>query len=72
MRKIIGASLLIAALSCLTYAGNMPTPGADPQATPTPSSPTQTTDGHIPNDEPAESTVAEAMLSLVQSLLSLF
>ena len=72
MRKIIGASLLVIALSCFTYAGNMPFPGADPQDQPPPSSTTQeTADGYIPNDKPAESTLTEAMLSLLQSVLSL-
>lgn len=76
MRKVIRASLLVLALSGPAYAGYIPNNGPvspAPQPTPITSSPTQgTTDGHIPNDQPAESTVADAVLSLLQSVLSLF
>lgn len=73
MRKIIGASLLTLAMSCFTYAGNMPFPAPDSLGTPTASSTSQVTaEGHIPNNDPAESAVTEAVLSLLQSVLSLF
>ena len=79
MRKIIGASLLTLALSCFTYAGNMPFPAPDPQAAPTPtaqSTTQETADGYIPNnltEENSATTVTEAvLLDLLQSVLSLF
>jgi hypothetical protein len=76
MRKLIGASLLVLALSGFSYAGNMPTPAPDPQAAPTTQSTTQETEfGHIPNDQTVESTattVTEVALSLLQNVLSLF
>jgi len=73
MRKIIGASLLTLALSCFTYAGNMPFPAPDPLATPAASTTSQAAaDGYTPNNQPAGSTVTDAVLSLLQSVLSLF
>lgn len=76
MRKVIRASLLVLALSYSAYAGHIPNNGTEvpaPHPTPTPITTTQdTAEGHIPNNEPAESTVTQAVLSLVQSLLSLF
>ena len=73
MRKLIRTSLLVLALSGLTYAGEMPFPAPNPQAAPTPSSITQeTADADIPNNQPAENTVTKAVLSLLQSVLSLF
>lgn len=72
MRKIIGASLLTLALSCFTYAGNMPFPAPDPPAMPAASNTSQeAADGYIPNNQPAESTVTDTLLSLLQSVLSL-
>lgn len=78
MRKVIRASLLVLALSYVTYAGNMPTPAPDPQAAPTPTAEIttqETGDGDIPNNQPTESAVTTAtdtVLSLLQSVLSLF
>jgi hypothetical protein len=76
MRKIIRASLLMLALSYPAYAGHIPNNGPEPpapQPTPMTSITTQeTADGYIPNNEPAESTLTEAVFSLVQSVLSLF
>ncbi len=78
MRKVIGASLLVLALSCSAYAGYIPNDRStpEPQPTPTTQSTTQeTADGYIPNDETAESTaktVTEVVLGLLQSVLPLF
>jgi len=79
MRKFIGASLLVLALSCPAYAGHIPndrpvTP--DPQPTPTTQSTIQeTADGYIPNNLTEENSVTaatEAVLDLLQGVLSLF
>jgi len=81
MRKIIRTSLLILVLSCSAYAGDIPnnvtgnTPPPPPtsQTEPPASTTTQeTADGDIPNNQPTESTATEVMLSLLQSVLSLF
>ncbi len=79
MRKVIRASLLVLTLSYPAYAGHIPndrTGTPEPQPTPTAQTITQeTADGHIPNNQPSESavtTVTESVLSLLQSVLSLF
>lgn len=69
MRKIIRASLLVLALSCPVYAGYIPNNITD--APPASSTTEETADGHIPNNQPTESTVTDAVLSLLQSVLSL-
>lgn len=67
MRKLIGTSLLVLALSLTVRAGEIPFP-VDPQPTPTSS----TTPGEIPFPGGAEqSATTEAVISLLGSLLSL-
>jgi len=79
MRKIIRASLLVLALSCPAYAGHIPnnSPGTpEPQPTPTAQNTTQeSADGNMPTpltEENSATTITEAMLYLLQNVLSLF
>lgn len=75
MRKVIGASLLTLALSCFAYAGNMPFPAPDPQAAPTPTTTQESEGGNMPTpltEEVAPMAVTEAVLSLLQGVMSLF
>lgn len=75
-RKIIGASLLVLALSCFTYAGNMPYPAPDTRPAPAAQGTAgETADGHIPNGRIAGSTAAtvtEVVLGLLRSVLPWF
>ena len=76
MRNLISASLLVLALSCVTYAGNMPFPAPTPEATSTAAS-----DGNMPfpapdpqstpTDVKDPSMVTEIALNLLGSVLAL-
>jgi hypothetical protein len=77
MRNLIRASLLVLALSCVTYAGNMPFPAPTPEATsnvasvgnmPFPVSDTQP----APTSDQEPSTVTDIALTLLGSVLSIF
>ncbi len=73
MRKLVRASLLILAVSCTAYAGEMPFPVAPPQ--PAPTSTQESTQEIRVNDSQdqngSESTVAEAILDLISTVLAL-
>jgi len=76
MRKVMRASLLVLALSCPAYAGHIPNNVADgdmPFPAPAASGAAREEEagGHIPNNGPAEETLAEAVLVLLRGLLPL-
>lgn len=70
MKKLVRASLLILAVSCTAYAGEMPTPLAAPQ--PTPTSTQEITISDAQDQGATESIVTEAVLGLVSTVLALF
>jgi Spy/CpxP family protein refolding chaperone len=68
MKKTVRALVLTMVMACSVQAGWMPNGvTADPPPAP-PASSTETTDGHIPNNQPA----VEITLNVLGSLLSLF
>lgn len=77
MRNLIRASLLVLALSCVTYAGNMPFPAPTPET-----ASNVTSAGNMPFPAPDEqsaqtteqepSTVTDIALTLLGSVLSIF
>jgi hypothetical protein len=74
MRKIIGSSLLVLALSCAAYAGHIPNDNPIPTPPqPSPASVSQEPSGNnVQDQQTTESTVIEVALSLLNSVLSLF
>ncbi len=78
MKKLVRASLLILALSCVVYAGDMPTPrpeGDMPfpvQPTPTPTSTQEITTINAQGEDVTESAMTEAVLDLISIVLALF
>ena len=70
MKKLVRASLLILAVSCTAYAGEMPFPIAAPQ--PTPASTQEITTSDAQDQGTTESTVTESILGLVSTVLALF
>lgn len=76
MKKLIRASLLVLALSCTAYAGEMPTPLAAGEM-PFPVANTQTntqepTTGDAQGRTATQSMMTEVVLSLANSILALF
>ena len=72
MKKLVRTSLLVLALSCTAYAGNMPTPAPSPESQTT-QAVTQATTVSDPQDRSATAGLAaEAALNLVGLVLSQF
>lgn len=73
MKKLVRTSLLMLALSCTAYAGLMPFPVAGPQPTPTntQTSAQEPTTSDTQDQSTTESNLTEAMLSVINTLLSL-
>lgn len=80
MKKLVRASLLMLALSCTAYAGDMPyptpagvmpTPVAQPQPTPAQVSTQESTAGDAQDLSIVASTATEAVLNLISGVLAL-
>lgn len=69
MKKLIRASLLVLALSCTAYAGDMPFPVASNGEMPTPVANSQT---NTQGQSTTESILTEVVLTLADGVLSLF